>query len=132
MADISWHLVLSFAATGIGMGLLSCLVGMKPKLENPLWWGLYLIWITVVLGLGSNAPFLTLLLASTLAGVLHGCTSALLMDKYIQNNPWHSKKLKGPKSKLAQKFVKIGMGVGFGFGLIVAGIGWGLSRLLSV
>ncbi|TDI86511.1 MAG: hypothetical protein E2O78_02765 [Caldithrix sp.] len=130
MADISWHLVLSLASTGIGMGLVSCFVGMRPKLENPLWWLLYFIWITVVLSLGSNAPFLTLLLASVLAGLLHGCTSALLIDKYIQNNPWHSKQMQGPKSKLARRFVAIGLSVGVVFGVVVGGIGWSLSRLL--
>ncbi len=130
MAEISWYLVFGFAATGIGMGVLSCRVGMRPKVENPLWWLLYLIWIAIALILDSKSPFWTLLIASVLAGLFHGGISAFLIDQYKQNNPWHAKKMKGSKSKQQRSFIKIGLTVGFAFGLMVAGIGWGLSKLL--
>ncbi len=82
MPEISWYLVFGFAATGIGMGFLSCLVDMRPKVENPLWWLLYLIWIAIVLIFDSKSPFWTLLIASVLAGLFHGRISVFLIDQY--------------------------------------------------
>jgi hypothetical protein len=55
MAGLPWILIGVLAATGIGMALISSLVGMRQKIENPAWWGLYAIWITIVLILSSPA-----------------------------------------------------------------------------
>jgi hypothetical protein len=122
-----WGLVMGLGATGIVLALLSCLVGMRPKVENPAWWGLYVVWIVVVLAVGVSPPFFTLLAASILAGLLHGTTTELLIDRYIENNSWHAEKMQGPKSKHALKFVLTGLVVGVGMGAVVGGIAWGLS-----
>jgi len=129
MAGVSWGLVAAFAATGVLMALLSCLVGMRPRLENPLWWALYAVWVAIVLSAGIEAPFLTLWLSSILAGLLHGGVTALLLDRYIANNPWHADRTKGPRGKLAAQFVAMGVVIGTVFGLVVAGIAWGLARI---
>lgn len=129
MAGVSWGLVAAFAATGVLMALLSCLVGMRPRLENPLWWALYAVWVAIVLSAGIEAPFLTLWLSSILAGLLHGGVTALLLDRYIANNPWHADRTKGPRGKLAAQFVAMGVVIGAVFGLVVAGIAWGLARI---
>lgn len=129
MAEISWWLVVVFASSGIGMALLSCLIGMRPKIENPLWWGLYVVWVGIALAAGIKAPFSTLLVSSILAGLLHGTTSALLLDQYITNNPWHANRMQGPRGKLASQFMVMGIVFGIAFGAVVAGIAWGISRI---
>lgn len=111
------------------MGLASCLIGMEAKVENPIWWGIYVIWIATVVSQDIEAPFSTLLISSTLAGVLHGTISAMLIDKYMANNPWHAKRMRGPKEKWKRKLVVTGIFVGATFGAIVAGIGWGISQI---
>lgn len=131
MAEISWAYVAVFAATGIAMALLSCLVGMRPKVENPAWWLLYAVWITVALRAGIPSLFWTLWVSSALAGLLHGTTSALLLDRYIASNPWHADKMQEPRRKLAAMFVIVGVTVGAVFGLVVAAIGWGIGRWLA-
>ncbi|MGD8815859.1 MAG: hypothetical protein PVJ51_01645 [Acidobacteriota bacterium] len=131
MSEISWVYVAAFAASGMAMALLSCLVGMRPKVENPAWWALYAVWITVVLRAGIPSVFWTLWVSSVLAGLLHGVTSALLLDRYIASNPWHADRMEGPRGKLGAMFVGIGAVVGTAFGLLVAGIGWGIERWLT-
>lgn len=131
MPEISWWLVAILACSGIAMALLSCLVGMRPRLENPLWWALYAVWIAVALSVGVPALFWTLWVSSALAGLLHGVTTALLLDRYVASNPWHAEKMQAPRSKLAAQFVLVGVVVGTVFGLVVAGIGWGIGRWLA-
>jgi hypothetical protein len=126
---LPWSLILALAASGVVMALISCLVGMRPKVENPAWWALYLVWIAVVLFLAPGAPFLTILVASTLAGLLHGITTALLLDAYRANNPWHAERTQGPRGRLAAQFIGMGFAIGLGFGAIVGGIAWGLSKI---
>ncbi len=129
MPGLPWGLIAALSATGILMALFSSLVGMRQKLEIPLWWGLYALWIAIVLFTGREAPFRTLLLASVFAGLLHGSTQALLIDRYTENNPWYAEKMQGPKAKLARQFVVMGVVIGSVFGVIVGGIAWGLSRV---
>ena len=129
MAAISWGLVAIFVSSGIAMALLSCLIGIPPKVENPAWWGLYAVWIGISLFLKIDAPFSTLLVSSILAGLLHGTTCALLFDQYIANNPWHQEKMQGPRKKLKMQFIFLGIAIGTVFGAIVGGIAWGINRL---
>ncbi len=129
MAQLPWTLVAMFAATGILMGLVSCLVGMRPKVENPAWWGLYVVWLVVVFVLEPAAPFWTVLVASGLAGLLHGATTGLLLNQYREHNPWHAERTKGPRAKVAAQFVAMGPVIGAVFGLVIGGIAWGISLL---
>lgn len=128
MAEISWWLVAILAPTGILMALLSCLVGMRPEIENPAWWMLYVIWVGVALAARVPTPFWTLWISSALAGLLHGITSALLLDRYVANNPWHAERMQAPRAKLAAQFVGGGVVVGTVFGALVGAIGWGIDR----
>jgi len=129
MDALPWTLILILASTGILMALVACLVGMRPKVENPAWWALYLVWIFAVLRFAPDAKFLTILVASTLAGLLHGITTAALLDPYRANNPWHAERTQGPRGKLAAQFIGMGLAIGLGFGAVVGGLAWGLSRL---
>ena len=61
MQDLSWPIVFGLGSTGILMALLSSLVGMRQKVEVPAWWGLYAIWVVVVLSTGNATPFRTIL-----------------------------------------------------------------------
>jgi hypothetical protein len=131
MAGLPWILIGVLAATGIGMALISSLVGMRQKIENPAWWGLYAIWITIVLILDVAAPFRTILFASILAGLLHGSTQSLLLDRYITNNPWYAAQMQAPRRRLVMQFLLMGLGVGTVFGALVAGIAWGLARVFG-
>lgn len=129
MADLPWTLIAALGSTGILMALVSCLVGMRPKVENPAWWGLYTVWVTIVLLLDRSAPFRTIVIASTIAGVLNGTTVSLLLDQYRRNNPWHAEQTQGSRGKLAAQFIGMGLAIGVGFGAIVGGIAWGITRL---
>jgi hypothetical protein len=129
MTELPWTLIAVLGSTGILMGLVSCLIGMRPKVENPAWWGLYAVWVAVVLLTDRSAPFLTILIASGIAGLLHGATTGLLLDRYRANNPWHAERTQGPRAKLAAQFVAMGIAIGTAFGAVVGGIAWGISRL---
>jgi chromate transport protein ChrA len=128
--DLSWTVVFALGATGILMALLSSLVGMRQKVENPAWWGLYALWVAFVFVFEVPSPFTTILLASILAGLLHGSTQSLLLDHYIANNPWYAEQMQGPRKKLRLQFLLMGLGIGAGFGVIVGGIAWGIDRFL--
>jgi len=129
MSEIAWTWVAVFGVTGVGMALLSCFVGLRPKVENPLWWLLYAMWVAVAFAVGIEATFRTILAASMLAGLLHGVTTALFLDSYLANNPWHAEKMQGPRGKTALMFVVMGLVIGTAFGAVVAGIAWGIGRL---
>ena len=124
MSDISWGLVAAFAACGLPMALLSCLVGMRPKVETPLWWGVYLVWAAIAFFGEIEAVFSTLFVGSILAGFVHATTTALLLDRYVANNPWHAEKMQGPKWKLRAQFMIMGVVIGSVFGAAVAGLAW--------
>lgn len=47
MTELPWDLVLALSTTGVFMALLSSLIGMRPKVENPLWWAVYAVWIAM-------------------------------------------------------------------------------------
>ncbi|MEQ8766510.1 MAG: hypothetical protein RL885_21530 [Planctomycetota bacterium] len=128
MQEVSWELAVFFALSGIAMALVSCLIGMRPKVENPAWWLVYAAWIAIVILTNAPAPFWTLWIASMLAGLLHGATSALLVDRYVQNNPWHQERMQGPRKKHQLQFLIAGPIVGVVFGALVGGIGYGLAR----
>src|SRR2546425_4713250 len=129
MPMLSWPLIAALATTGIVMALVSCLVGMPPRVENPAWWGVYVGWVAVVLMAHSNAPFLTILVASGLAGLLHGTTRALLLDQYRRHNPWHADRTQGQHSKLAVQFVVSGVLAGTPFLAAVGALVPGRHRL---
>ncbi|MFQ5530247.1 MAG: hypothetical protein ACE5FP_07835 [Gemmatimonadota bacterium] len=131
MESLPWALIVGLGLTGVLMGLVSCLVGMRPKVENPAWWGLYAIWIAIVLFVDRSAPFITILIASGMAGLLHGTTTALLLDQYRDNNPWHAEKTQGSRGTLAAYFIGMGLVIGIAFGTVVGGVAWGLSRVWS-
>lgn len=130
MDDLSWPLIVGLAATGIPLALVSCLVGMRPKLENPAWWVLYLIWIAVVLYLGAS-PFWTILIASFIAGVFHALTTGLLLDQYRKNNPWHAEGMSDSNAREARRFLLIGLIAGLSMGAVFGGLAWGIHRLIN-
>lgn len=130
MSDLSWGWILVLASTGIIMALVSSLVGMRPRVEIPSWWALYAAWIVVVLVIGNDAPFRTILISSILAGIVHGLTQALLIDSYLDNNPWHADKMTGPpRSTLEFQFILSGVLFGAAFGVLVATIAWALALI---
>ena len=129
MTELPWDLVLALSTTGVLMALLSALIGMRPKVENPLWWAVYAVWIAVVVTADRGAPFLTILVASPLAGLWHGTTQAILLNQYKRNNPWHAEKMRGSRRKSLAQFVLMGVAVGTVFGAVVGAIAWGLSRV---
>jgi len=127
--NLDWIFIGALSTTGIIMALISCLIGMRQKVEIPLWWSLYAIWIVITLSTDTPAPFLTILTASSLAGTFHGVIQAFLIDQYIRNNPWYAEKMQGPRKKLAAQFVIMGVVIGIVFGAIVGGIARGLAAL---
>ncbi len=128
LSGLPWTLIAALSITGIGMVLLSSLVGMRQKVEIPLWWGLYAVWVAIVVVRGIDMPFLTILLSSILAGILHGTTQGLLLERYRKNNPWYEGQMEATRRQMAVKFVVMGVVVGTAFGAIVGGIAWGLHR----
>lgn len=129
MTELPWDLVLALSTTAVFMALLSFLIGMRPKVENPLWWAVYAVWIAIVVTADRGAPFLTILVASPLAGLWHGTTQAILLTQYKRNNPWHAEKLRGSRRKCLARFVLMGVAVGTVSGGVVGAIAWGLGRV---
>ncbi len=70
MTELPWDLVLALSTTGVFMALLSSLIGMRPKVENPLWWAVYAVWIAIVVIADRGAPFLTILALPNGTGAL--------------------------------------------------------------
>ena len=130
MSEVSWSLVAVFGSTGLVMAMLSCLVGMRQKVEIPLWWVNYAIWIVVVLVRDVPAPFLTIVIASVVAGIVHGVMQAILLSSYKVNNPWYADQMKGRESVLRGQFIVMGIVIGTVFGALVGGIAWGLDRFI--
>ncbi|MDX1569299.1 MAG: hypothetical protein R3200_02365 [Xanthomonadales bacterium] len=130
LAQLPWDLVAVFAASGILMALVSCLIGLPPMIENPLWWLVYATWVYFCFQRQVEPLFLTLLVSSALAGLLHGSTSAVLLDRYIENNPWHANKMQGSSGKLIVQFIAGGIIIGVVFGAAVGAIAWALRRFL--
>lgn len=126
--SLPWGLVLSFALTGVFMSLLSCLRGLRQKAEIPLWWALYAIWVVIVVWRDVPNPFLVILVASILAGVLNGALTSILIEHYIRNNPWYADKMQGSKLVLSARFLMMGVVIGVVFGALVGAIAWALSR----
>jgi hypothetical protein len=128
-ATLPWQLILGLSTTGILMALLSSLVGLRQKVEIPMWWGLYVIWIVIVLASGVREVFRTILFASVLAGLLHGLTQAILLEQYRKNNPWYADEMQSSTARLRARFVLAAVAVGAAFGAIVGGVAWVLRLL---
>ena len=80
MLQISWTWVAILAPCGLVMALVSCFIGMKPQVENPAWWGLYVVWIVITAAFQLDAAPMTLWVSSVIAGALHGVTTATFID----------------------------------------------------
>ena len=130
LPELPWNWIVGLGSTGILMALLSSLVGMRAKVENPAWWALYSIWVVLILQFEVSPTFLTILMASVLAGLLHATTQSLLIEQYKKNNPWYADKMTGPVSKIRMMFMLMGLGIGVAFGGLVGGIAWGIQRFL--
>ncbi len=128
MQELDWTLILGLGATGVLMALVSCLVGMKARVEMPAWWVLYAVWVVVVLKVGNATPFRTILFASIVAGVLHASVQCLLLPQYIRSNPWYAEQMKKPTGTLRRQFLISGVLIGAVFGALVAGIAWWIAR----
>ena len=115
--------------TGPAMALFMAFRGAPPKIEHGLWWAFYALWIVIVEVLQVPRPFITILLASTLAGLLHGSVQAIFLDRFLQTNPWHAEQMKGPRRSLAVKCVLASVAVGVGFGAVVSTIAWGIRLI---
>ncbi len=112
MTELPWDLVLALSTTGVFMALLSSLIGMRPKVENPLWWAVYAVWIAIVVSADRGAPFLTILVASPLSGLWHGATQAILLNQYKRNNPWHAEEDAGLEAEVLGAVCPHGCGSG--------------------
>lgn len=127
--SLSWGFVITPAMTGVFMGLTSSLVGLRQKAEIPLWFTWYAMWIMVVLAFRGPNPFLVILIASILAGILNGLTTSLLIESYRKKNPWYAKQMEVPNRQVVRRFLMTGPIVGAVFGALIGGIAWGLSEI---
>jgi hypothetical protein len=128
--NLPWGFVITLAMTGVFIGLISSLVGLRQKAEIPLWFTWYAMWVVVVLVYRVPSPFPVILIASILAGILNGLTSSLLIKSYRKKNPWYEKQLDVSNMRVARRFLTVGPIIGAVFGAVVGGIAWGLSKAL--
>lgn len=86
---IQWPLVGLLSLVGVAMGLLVSLglTGDSLPGEFLAWTAFALLWVAVVLVRRTPRPFLHVLLASTLGGVLFGATVQALWGSYVDRNP---------------------------------------------
>lgn len=107
--------------SGIATGLVTSLIGIRPKHEFGMWIALYVVWFLV---LGEAATPMNLLIISILSGISHGATGAILVEQNMANNPWAAEDFEKLGDKVRQTMVMFSIGMGLMFGLLLAGIAW--------
>ncbi|MCA9715374.1 MAG: hypothetical protein H6713_17970 [Myxococcales bacterium] len=114
-------LIGTLGLTGVAMGLLTALVGLPPGVEPWVWMAAYALWVVVIAGRREARPFVTVLLASVVTGLLTGLVQGLLQQRYIASNPWYAADFAGLGSGLVLGLQFVGFGVVMGslFGVAV-------------
>jgi len=115
------------AATGVGMGLLTSLVGLPPSVEPAVWMGGYASWLVVVHRRRSPSPFGTVVVASLASGVAVAVTQSALLSRYVAANPWYAEYMSGTSASLVGQLMVQGVGMGALFGVAVGLLARGLE-----
>ena len=118
------------ASTGIGMGLLTSLVGLPTAVERAAWAATYVLWVVYGLRFKLITPLRSLTVASVLAGLFCGSIQVVLMEQYQAHNPWHAAQFATSSAiDLSTAFLMQGIGYGLAFG-VMAGliVRWRLGR----
>ncbi len=120
------------ASTGIVMGCLTSLVGLPPMVEPLVWIIFYVLWVVFGVRVRMETPVRSMVVASTLAGLITSSLQVILMEGYKANNPWYAEHFDAPAQQLAIQFFGQGIGLGFVFGLAVGLIvRWRISRIVE-
>ena len=112
------HLTI-LALTGVVMGALTAFVGLPGMTEFAAWMGAYVIWVAYGMRFKLQTPVRTMMVASTLSGLLTGSIQVVYMDEYRASNPWYAEYFSGESQNLAIQFLGQGIVLGLVFGLIV-------------
>lgn len=107
------------ALTGVIMGCLTTFVGLPGITEPAAWLGAYVCWVLYGVRFRLDTPLRTMIVASTLSGLLASSIQVLFMEAYKQNNPWYAEYFRGESQNLAIQFLGQGIGLGLVFGLLV-------------
>lgn len=107
--------------TGVLTGLITSLIGIKPRFEFVMWISFYILWFII---LGDAATPMNVFLISLISGVIHGATGAVLVEQNIKNNPWAAEEFEKLGDKVRQTMVVFSIGMGLLFGVILAGVAW--------
>lgn len=127
---VAWAWAGLFATVGVLMAALASGVGMRARVEVPLWLVLYGAWVFAVLWWDVPSPFWTVLVGGALAGLVAGVLQVAWMRSYLRNNPWYAAKLDAPPGELALGFVGFGLAAGTAVGLLFGALAWYLSDAL--
>jgi hypothetical protein len=107
------------ALTGVIMGCLTTFVGLPGITEPSAWLAAYVLWVVYGVRLELRTPLRTMVVASTLSGLLASSIQVLFMEAYQQSNPWYAECFVGDSQTLAIQFLGQGIALGLGFGLAV-------------
>jgi len=118
------------ALTGLVMGCITSFIGLPPLVEPLVWIIFYVLWVVYAVRFRLPTPVRTLIVASTLAGLITSSTQVILMESYKASNPWYAEHFDAPAQTLAIQFFGQGIGLGFVFGIAVGLIvHWRLKRI---
>lgn len=125
--DLLW--VAIFALSGVAMGLVTSLAGLRKGWDVYGWILIYAVMIAGISLMGVASPFWTTFIGSIAAGLAAGLVQASLRPWYIQNNPWYRPERRSA-TRATATFIVFGLLMGVLVGLMAGGIA-ALVRLLQ-
>lgn len=122
-AALDLTLLAALSSTGLIMGGLTTFVGLLPNVEAVTWIAWYVVWVVVVERRGTARPFVHILAASLLTGLLASLVQLAFFDAYVDHNPDYAHRLVGmTRAEAAPGFITQGLLASLVTGAVVGGI----------
>jgi len=124
--------LLLLSLTGVLMGGLTAFVGLPVPWEPIAWVLCFCGWVVFALRAEIPRPFVTIVAAGPLCGILASATQVMFFDVYQANNPWYAEELAGGlNAELAMTFFLQGTIMGGVFGALFGGIALAIHKKLG-
>ena len=120
---LDWKLISALSSTGLAMGLLTSVVGLSMRTESFVWVGCYMLWVLFVERRGCERPFVHIVMASTLTGLIASAVQLTLLSSYLAHNPDYADRLEGmSRAEVAPGFVTQGLLAALVMGVAVGAV----------
>ena len=124
--------LLILSLTGVLMGGLTAFVGLPVPWEPIAWVLCFCGWVVYALRTEIPQPFVTIVAAGPLWGVLASATQVTFFDVYQEHNPWYAEELAGGLTgELVLSFFLQGTIMGGVFGALFGGIALVIHKKLG-